>query len=123
MYDTDNQKPQPNTVSDDYGIYGNVSSLKIQGIEALMQINDLAVLKDVVKVLRSAVSNVITKPQTAAIGKNPLMSDEDLEQNLKNLPQYNDETHQEMDTLTVSDYRHAIKASRRKPIKGIEKWL
>ena len=64
------------------------------------------------------------KPQaSAASGNSSLMSDTDLEQNLKNLPQYDEETHQEMDTLTVSDYRHAIKASRRKPIKGIEKWL
>ena len=123
MYDINNQEPQSLNASDDYGIYGNVSSLKIQGIEALMQINDLAVLKDVVKVLRSAVSNVIAKPQTAVTGKASLMSDMDLEQSLKNLPQYNEETHQEMDSLTVSDYRHAIKASRRKPIKGIEKWL
>lgn len=123
MYDIDNQKPQASAASDDYGFYGSVSSLKMQGIEALMQINDLAVLKDVVKVLRSAVSNVIAQPQTAATGNSSLMSDTDLEQNLKNLPQYDEETHQEMDTLTISDYRHAIKASRRNPIKGIEKWL
>lgn len=51
------------------------------------------------------------------------LSDEQLELKLADYPSWDDCNHAETDSLTREDYQFAVRHSRHKAMKGIEKWL